>query len=73
MEYDEIILFKKNKKYFVTYEAYNIIIQKRVFGKFLIYCKDWNYKEIDWLNEFLFFNAKPIVYFINIPDKDNMR
>ena len=39
MDYDGIILFKKNKKYFVTYEAYNIIIQKKVFGKFLIFVK----------------------------------
>ena len=34
---------------------------------------DWNYKEIDWLNEYLFFTAKPIVYCINIPDEDYVR
>ena len=35
--------------------------------------KDWNYKEIDWLNEYLFFTAKPIVYCINVPDEDYVR
>ena len=34
---------------------------------------DWNYKEIDWLNEYLFFTAKPIVYCINVPDEDYVR
>ena len=35
--------------------------------------QDWNYKEIDWLNEYLFFTAKPIVYCINVPDEDYVR
>ena len=35
--------------------------------------QDWNYKEIDWLNEYLFFMAKPIVYCINVPDEDYVR
>lgn len=34
---------------------------------------DWNYKEIDWLNEYLFFTAKPVVYVINVPDDDYVK
>ncbi len=35
--------------------------------------QDWNYKEIEWLNEYLFFTAKPIVYCINVPDEDYVK
>ena len=31
---------------------------------------DWNYKEIDWLNKYLFFTAKPMVYVINLSEED---
>lgn len=34
---------------------------------------DWNMKEIDWLNEYLFFTAKPVVYVINVPDEDYVK
>lgn len=31
---------------------------------------DWNYKEIDYLNSINFFTAKPVVYLINMSEKD---
>ena len=34
---------------------------------------DWNYKEIEWLNKYLFFTAKPVIYVINVPDEDYMK
>lgn len=34
---------------------------------------DWNYKEIDWLNKYLFFTAKPMVYVINLSENDFIR
>jgi obg-like ATPase 1 len=34
---------------------------------------DWNYKQIEWLNEYLFFTSKPVVYCINVPDEDYVR
>ena len=34
---------------------------------------DWNYKQIEWLNEYLFFTSKPVVYCINIPDEDYVK
>ena len=34
---------------------------------------DWNYKEIDILNKYLFFTAKPIVYLVNISENDYIK
>jgi len=34
---------------------------------------DWNYKEIDILNKFLFFTAKPVVYLVNISEQDYIK
>lgn len=34
---------------------------------------DWNYKEIDILNKYLFFTAKPMVYVINLSEEDYIR
>lgn len=34
---------------------------------------DWNYKEIDILNKYLFFTAKPVVYVINLSEEDYIR
>jgi len=34
---------------------------------------DWNYKEIDILNKYLFFTAKPIVYLVNISEIDYIK
>ena len=34
---------------------------------------DWNYKEIDILNKYLFFTAKPVVYVINLSEEDFIR
>jgi len=31
---------------------------------------EWNYKEIDILNKYLFFTAKPFVYLVNMSEKD---
>jgi obg-like ATPase 1 len=31
---------------------------------------EWNYKEIDILNKYLFFSAKPVVYLVNVSEKD---
>jgi len=31
---------------------------------------EWNYKEVDVLNKYLFFTAKPFVYLVNISEKD---
>ena len=38
-----------------------ILLFNESVWKVLNFCKDLNYKEIDCLNEFLFFTAKPIV------------
>lgn len=35
--------------------------------------QEWNAKEIDFLNEFRFFSAKPVVYLVNISEKDFKR
>ena len=34
---------------------------------------DWNYKEIDVLNKYLFFTAKPVVYLVNISEQDYIK
>jgi obg-like ATPase 1 len=34
---------------------------------------EWNYKEIDILNEYLFFTAKPVVYLVNISEQDYIK
>jgi obg-like ATPase 1 len=34
---------------------------------------DWNYKEIDILNKYLFFTAKPVVYLVNIAENDYLK
>jgi obg-like ATPase 1 len=34
---------------------------------------DWNYKEIDILNKYLFFTAKPVVYLVNISEQDYIK
>jgi len=31
---------------------------------------DWNAKEIDWLNELMLLTAKPVIYLINLSEKD---
>lgn len=35
--------------------------------------QDWNYKEIDILNKYLFFTAKPVVYLVNISEQDYIK
>ncbi len=35
--------------------------------------QDWNYKEIDILNKYLFFTAKPVVYLVNISENDYIK
>jgi obg-like ATPase 1 len=34
---------------------------------------EWNYKEIDILNKYLFFTAKPVVYLVNISEVDYIK
>lgn len=34
---------------------------------------EWNYKEIDVLNKYLFFTAKPVVYLVNISEQDYIK
>jgi obg-like ATPase 1 len=34
---------------------------------------EWNYKEIDILNKYLFFTAKPVVYLVNISENDYIK
>lgn len=34
---------------------------------------EWNYKEIDILNKFLFFSSKPVVYLVNISEPDYIK
>jgi len=39
-------------------------------GKNIRDCEDWTWKDIDILNSSLFFTAKPMVYLVNVSEKD---
>ena len=52
---------------------YNFILQvKKLYdeGKNIRDCEDWSWKEIDILNSYLFFTAKPMIYLVNLTEKD---
>ncbi|XP_036965214.1 obg-like ATPase 1 isoform X4 [Acanthopagrus latus] len=37
------------------------------------YYRDWNDKEIEVLNKYLFLTSKPMIYLVNLPEKDYIR
>ncbi|KAK6310100.1 hypothetical protein J4Q44_G00199810 [Coregonus suidteri] len=37
------------------------------------YCRDWTEKEIEVLNKYLFLTSKPMIYLINLSEKDYIR
>ncbi|KAJ8253039.1 hypothetical protein GJAV_G00208440 [Gymnothorax javanicus] len=41
--------------------------------KHVRYCHDWNDKEIDVLNKYLFLTSKPMIYLVNLSEKDYIR
>uniref|UniRef100_A0A8C7HY22 Obg-like ATPase 1 n=2 Tax=Oncorhynchus TaxID=8016 RepID=A0A8C7HY22_ONCKI len=41
--------------------------------KHVRYCRDWTEKEIEVLNKYLFLTSKPMIYLINLSEKDYIR
>ncbi|MGH0152204.1 UNVERIFIED_CONTAM: hypothetical protein FKN15_022156 [Acipenser sinensis] len=41
--------------------------------KHVRFCRDWNEKEIDVLNKHLFLTSKPMIYLVNLSEKDYIR
>lgn len=54
-------------------EAANRVLETLEAGKDLRHVTDWNMKEVDFINRTQFISAKPVVYLVNMSEKDFLR
>ncbi|XP_071196721.1 uncharacterized protein [Salvelinus alpinus] len=61
---------KLKPEYDVMLKIKNWVADER---KHVRYCRDWTKKEIEVLNKYLFLTSKPMIYLINLSEKDYIR
>ncbi|MGH0120381.1 UNVERIFIED_CONTAM: hypothetical protein FKN15_039184 [Acipenser sinensis] len=61
---------KLKPEYDIMCKIKNWVIDEK---KHVRFCRDWNEKEIDVLNKHLFLTSKPMIYLVNLSEKDYIR
>ncbi|XP_077395501.1 obg-like ATPase 1 isoform X2 [Festucalex cinctus] len=61
---------KLKPEYDIMLKVKNWVVDEK---KHVRFCRDWNDKEIEVLNKYLFLTSKPMIYLVNLSEKDYIR
>ncbi|XP_049596821.1 obg-like ATPase 1 isoform X1 [Syngnathus scovelli] len=61
---------KLKPEYDIMVKVKNWVVDEK---KHVRFCREWNDKEIEVLNKYLFLTSKPMIYLVNLSEKDYIR